>query len=308
MFRFACLLNLYPSVMTTSRKVRKIYKSQPFTEGAGVHLKRAFGFSEAPVFDPFLLLDDFRSDNPADYRKGFPWHPHRGIETITYVLDGNVEHGDSMGNRGVITAGAVQWMTAGSGIIHQEMPFGEENGRMAGFQLWANLPAREKMTQPRYRDITSEQIPKVLLENGVEIGIICGKLGNTTGPVRDIAIDPEYLDITVPAGISYTHPVIKGHTAFAYIIAGKGIFGAHDESGSPEAGEFTGNETLILFSDGDTITVTGDREPLRFLLISGKPLNEPIAWHGPIVMNTDAELRQAFNEYQNGTFLKHPAK
>ncbi|NTU44597.1 MAG: pirin family protein [Chlorobiaceae bacterium] len=294
--------------MTTARKIRKIYKSQPVTEGAGVHLKRAFGFSEAPLFDPFLLLDDFRSDNPADYRKGFPWHPHRGIETITYVLEGNVEHGDSMGNKGVITAGAVQWMTAGSGIIHQEMPFGEESGRMGGFQLWANLPASQKMSPPRYRDITAEQIPKVVLDNGVEIRIICGKIGNTTGPVSDIAIDPEYLDMTVPAGISYSHPVIKGHTAFAYIIAGKGAFGTQDGSGSPEAGEFTGNETLIHFSDGDTITVTAERDPVRFLLISGKPLNEPVAWYGPIVMNTDAELRQAFEEYQNGTFLKHPAK
>ncbi|NTW70539.1 MAG: pirin family protein [Chlorobiaceae bacterium] len=294
--------------MTTSRKVRKIYKSQPFTEGAGVHLKRAFGFSEAPLFDPFLLLDDFRSDNPADYRKGFPWHPHRGIETITYVLEGNVEHGDSIGNRGVITAGSVQWMTAGSGIIHQEMPFGEASGRMGGFQLWANLPAREKMTQPRYRDITADQIPKVHLENGVEIRIISGRIGNIAGPVSDIAIDPEYLDITVPAGVTYTHPVIKGHTAFAYIIAGKGAFGHQEESLSPGAGELSGNETLIQFSDGDSVTVTTEAELVRFLLVSGKPLNEPVAWYGPIVMNTDAEIRQAFNEYQNGTFLKHMTK
>ncbi|EAT59973.1 pirin family protein [Chlorobium ferrooxidans] len=291
--------------MTTSRTIRKVFKGKPVTEGAGVRLKRVFGFNEAPLFDPFLLLDDFRSDNPADYRKGFPWHPHRGIETITYMLEGNVEHGDSIGNRGVITAGSVQWMTAGSGIIHQEMPFGEKSGRMGGFQLWANLPASQKMSPPRYRDITTELIPRLTLENGVEISIICGRIGNTAGPVRDIAIDPEYLDFTVPAGTSYTHPVIKGHTAFAYIIAGKGVFGHQEESLSPRAGELSGNETLIQFSDGDTVTITTEAVPVRFLLISGKPLNEPVAWYGPIVMNTDTELRQAFEEYQNGTFLKH---
>ena len=301
--------------MTLPRKIRQIFISKPVLEGAGVKLKRAFGFSEAPLFDPFLLLDDFRSSNPADYRKGFPWHPHRGIETITYMLQGNVEHGDSMGNRGVISAGDVQWMTAGSGIIHQEMPFGNKNGAMGGFQLWANLPASRKMSAPRYRGITSVQIPKLHLENDVEIHIICGHIGDTQGPVNDIAIDPEYLDITIPAGISWTHHLRRGYTAFAYIIAGKGMFCKDAEPlySEPqksstvkfEDGAFLENSTLILFSDGDTINITTKDEPVRFLLISGKPLNEPIAWNGPIVMNTQAELRTAFEEYQNGTFIHH---
>ena len=282
--------------MAAPRKIRNVFKSTPTIEGAGVYLKRAFGFTEAPLFDPFLLLDDFRSNNPADYLKGFPWHPHRGIETITYMLDGNVKHGDSIGNQGVISAGAVQWMTAGSGIIHQEMPFGNEHGKMGGFQLWANLPASQKMNQPRYRDITLDRIPKIQLENGVEIQIICGTIGQTNGPVNDIAIDPNYLDITIPPGISYTHHLTTGYTAFAYIIAGQGVFCHQDELYS--------NETLILFDDGDTVTVTTEDSPVRFLLISGKPLNEPIAWQGPIVMNTQAELSRAFREYQNGTFLK----
>jgi redox-sensitive bicupin YhaK (pirin superfamily) len=301
--------------MTLPRKIRRIFTGKQVIEGAGVKLKRAFGFSEAPLFDPFLLLDDFRSDNPADYRKGFPQHPHRGIETITYMLEGNVVHSDSLGNRGVISAGDVQWMTAGSGIIHQEMPFGDKNGAMGGFQLWANLPASQKMSVPRYRDITSAQIPKLYLENGVAISIICGHIGETQGPVNDIAIDPEYLDITVPSGISWTHHLSKGHTAFAYIIAGKGMFCKDAEPFSFEsqksstfefdAEAFLENTTLILFSDGDTINITTKDDPVRFLLISGKPLNEPIAWNGPIVMNTQAELRMAFEEYQNGTFIHH---
>lgn len=291
--------------MANARKINLVFTGKPVTEGAGVNLKRAFGFSEVPLFDPFLLLDDFRSDNPADYRKGFPWHPHRGIETITYMLQGSVEHADSMGNRGVISAGDVQWMTAGSGIIHQEMPFGDRNGFMGGFQLWANLPASQKMTPPRYRDITDAQIPKLRLENGVEIHIICGHFGQTDGPVNDIAIDPGYLDMTIPAGITYTHPVSKGHTVFAYIIAGKGIFCPADEPFASETDLFLENETLILFSDGDSVNVKTGDVPVRFLLISGKPLNEPIAWHGPIVMNTEAELRQAFEDYGNGTFLRH---
>ena len=300
--------------MTTPRRIRKVFKSTPTIEGAGVHLNRAFGFSEVPLFDPFLLLDDFRSNTPVDYIKGFPWHPHRGIDTITYMLEGNVEHSDSMGNKGIITAGAVQWMTAGSGIIHQEMPFGNEHGGMGGFQLWANLPASQKMMPPRYRDITAAQIPKLQLENGVEILIISGHIGSTTGPVNDIAIDPQYLDITVPAGISYTHQLNKGYTALAYIIAGKGVFCHHreplaqeSEGGSSfdkESDLLLDNRTLILFTDGDTLTVTTNDDSVRFLLISGKPLNEPIAWHGPIVMNTQTELARAFKEYQNGTFLQ----
>ena len=282
--------------MAIPRSIRKVFKSKPTIEGAGVKLKRAFGFNEVPLFDPFLLLDDFRSNSPGDYLKGFPWHPHRGIETITYMLDGNVQHGDSMGHNGVISAGAVQWMTAGSGIIHQEMPFGDQHGKMGGFQLWANLPASQKMNPPRYRDITPELIPKLRLDNGVEIRIICGNIAETNGPVNDIAIDPQYLDITVPQGISYNHQILSGYTAFAYIIGGQGAFGNKDESYN--------NETLILFGDGDSITVTTEDNPVRFLLISGKPLNEPIAWGGPIVMNTQAELSNAFEQYQNGTFLK----
>ncbi len=302
--------------MTLPRKIRQVFKSKPVLEGAGVKLKRAFGFSELPLFDPFLLLDDFRSDNPADYRNGFPWHPHRGIETITYMLQGNVEHGDSMGNRGVISAGDVQWMTAGSGIIHQEMPFGDTHGTMGGFQLWANLPASQKMSTPRYRGITAAQIPELHLENGVTIHIISGRVEDTQGPVNDIAIDPEYLDIRVPSGTCYTHRLSKGHTVFAYIIGGKGMFCKEtnesffsDNNGvssfDKRSKEFLENETLILFSDGDSVTVTTGDDTVRFLLISGKPLNEPVAWNGPIVMNSQAELRTAFEEYQNGTFIHH---
>ena len=280
------------------RETRKIFRSRPTIEGAGVHLKRALGFNEAPMFDPFLLLDDFRSANPEYYRKGFPWHPHRGIETITYVLQGRVEHGDSMGNKGVIDSGDVQWMTAGSGIIHQEMPQGTEEGVMEGFQLWANLPAAQKMMPPRYRDVKSSQIPVVNLDNGTTIKVICGLVNGVRGPVRDIVIDPEYLDITIPAHGSYEHAVKKGHTVFAYVIGGSGCF-------CPDRKTFVENGTLVLFGDGDSIIVETAASSLRFLLISGKPLGEPVAWAGPIVMNTQEELRQAFEEYHQGTFLKH---
>lgn len=300
--------------MGNARRIHKVFKSKPVQEGAGVNLKRAFGFSQVPLFDPFLLLDDFRSENPADYLKGFPWHPHRGIETITYVLEGNVEHGDSMGNNGVISAGAVQWMTAGSGIIHQEMPFGNSRGSMAGFQLWANLPASLKMMPPRYRDIRADQIPKVRLGNGVEIRIIAGTVGETEGPVTDIAIHPEYFDITVPAGITWTHHIESGRNSFAYIIAGKGQFCREDEPFSyetegvsyfdMETAAFAENETLVLFTDGEYITVTTEDDPLRFLLVTGHPLHEPIAWHGPIVMNTREELRKAFEDFERGTFIR----
>jgi quercetin 2,3-dioxygenase len=300
--------------MGSARRIRKVFKSKPVMEGAGVNLRRAFGYSQVPLFDPFLLLDDFRSDNPADYLKGFPWHPHRGIETITYVLEGSVEHGDSMGNSGVITAGSVQWMTAGSGIIHQEMPFGDRKGSMAGFQLWANLPASQKMIPPRYRDIKAEQIPKVRFDNGVEITIIAGSIGETDGPVTDIAIHPEYFDISVPAGVTWTHHIEIGRNAFAYVIAGSGLFCRNDEPFSyetegvsyfdMEAEAFAENETLVLFTDGDYLTVTTEDDPLRFLLVTGHPLHEPIAWHGPIVMNTRAELQQAFEDYERGTFIR----
>jgi len=301
--------------MKNQRNIRKLFKSKPVIEGAGVHLQRAFGFSEVPLFDPFLLLDDFRSGNPEHYLKGFPWHPHRGIETITYVLDGDVEHGDSMGNTGHIKAGDVQWMTAGSGIIHQEMPKGDASGRMGGFQLWANLPSAHKMMRPRYRGIQASQIPKVRLENGTVIKIICGQVGSVRGPVQDIIIDPQYLDVTVPPQNTYSHPTQKGHTVFAYVIEGKGRFSRERDPFSLEVDgasyfdiqhdTLLANGSLVLFEDGDHIMVTTENEDVRFLLISGKPLREPVAWHGPIVMNTNEELRIAFAEYQNGTFVKH---
>jgi|APLow6443716910_1056828.scaffolds.fasta_scaffold52514_2 hypothetical protein len=284
--------------MKDTRKIRKIYKSQPTIEGAGVHLRRAFGFDEVPLFDPFLMLDDFRGDKPDQYIKGFPWHPHRGIETITYMLHGEVEHGDSLGNKGVIRPGDVQWMTAGSGIIHQEMPKGDDKGLMGGFQLWANLPAAQKMMDPRYRDVKREDIPVVSLKDGVEIRVICGDVAGTKGPVKDIVIDPQYLDVSVPRDAEFIHTVKRGHTAFAYIFAGSGRFD------DPKAKSAAGG-SLILFSDGDQVAVRTGEEPVRFLLISGKPIGEPVAWRGPIVMNTQAELKAAFDEYNNGTFIKH---
>ena len=284
--------------MNDIRKIRKIYKSQPAIEGAGVHLRRAFGFAEVPLFDPFLMLDDFRGDKPDQYIKGFPWHPHRGIETITYMLHGEVEHGDSMGNKGLIRPGDVQWMTAGSGIIHQEMPRGDASGRMGGFQLWANLPASQKMMGPRYRDVKREDIPVVSLWNGVEIRVICGDVAGTKGPVKDIVIDPQYLDVSVPRDSEFIHPVKRGHTAFAYIYEGSGQF--DDQKGKSVAAG-----SLVLFSDGDRVAVRAGEEPVRFLLVSGKPIGEPVAWRGPIVMNTQAELKVAFEEYSNGTFIKH---
>jgi redox-sensitive bicupin YhaK (pirin superfamily) len=300
--------------MNRLRKIKKVFKSKHTVEGAGVHLKRALGFSEVPLFDPFLLLDDFRSDNPDHYIKGFPWHPHRGIETITYILNGRVEHGDSLGNKGIIDPGDVQWMTAGNGIIHQEMPKGDSRGKMEGFQLWANLPAAKKMMSPRYRDVTSNQIPVVNLENGTKIKIICGKVHNVQGPVKDIVIDPEYIDVTIPANTSYEHPTQEGHTVFAYVIEGNGYFCNEKQPFSYETeGEnyfdmqtdpIAGDGTLILFEDGSKIHIETAEDQIRFLLISGKPIGEPIAWYGPIVMNSQEELRLAFEEYRQGTFLK----
>lgn len=300
--------------MHETRKIAKVFKSRPTIEGAGVSLRRAFGYSHVPMFDPFLMLDDFRSDNPDDYHKGFPWHPHRGIETITYVLRGEVEHGDSMGNKGIISSGDVQWMTAGSGIIHQEMPKGDRYGKMYGFQLWANLPKSHKMMNPRYRDIKNDQIPVALLQNGTKIRVICGKAGDIQGPVRDIIIDPEYLDITVPAGTEYMHPTKRGHTVFAYVIEGIGDFGREK---NPFSYEIKGtnffdmnreaslrNGDLVLFGDGDQVMVLTEKDPIRFLLLSGRPIGEPVAWYGPIVMNTRDELHIAFKEYNNGTFIK----
>jgi len=301
--------------MSAIRKIRKVFKSKPAIEGAGVHLKRAFGFSEVPEFDPFLLFDDFRSDNPDHYVKGFPWHPHRGIETITYVLDGDVEHGDSLGNKGIISSGDVQWMTAGSGIIHQEMPKGDGNGKMYGFQLWANLPSRKKMMDPRYRDVANEQIPEVKLPNGTTIKIISGEVSGIKGPVQDIVIDPEYIDVTIPPNSEFIHPTKQGHTVFAYIIGGQGYFCreknpfTYEVEGRNyfdiERDPFVGNGTLVLFDDGDEIIAFTEEHEVRFLLISGKPIREPVAWYGPIVMNTQEELQIAFEEYKQGTFIKY---
>ncbi len=301
--------------MEKNRKIHKVIKSKPTIEGAGVHLKRAFAFREVPAFDPFLLLDDFRSTDSRHYIKGFPWHPHRGIETITYVLRGSVEHEDSMGNKGVIGSGDVQWMTAGSGIIHQEMPKGDEAGHMGGFQLWANLPTTHKMMDPRYRDVKSNQIPEISTDNGVTIRVICGEVRGIRGHVRDIITDPEYLDVTLQAETGFIHPTQPGHTVFAYIIEGKAWF---CEQKDPFTYEVEGtnyfdmkrtplatDENLVLFEDGEQIVVSTADEPVRFLLISGRPIGEPVAWYGPIVMNTQEELRIAFEEYSNGTFIKY---
>ncbi len=299
----------------TARLIAKIFKSRPTVEGAGVHLKRAFGYSQVPQFDPFLMLDDFHTSNPAEYLAGFPWHPHRGIETITYVLEGIVEHGDSMGNKGVISPGDVQWMTAGSGIIHQEMPRESKSGMMWGFQFWANLPAKQKMMPPRYREVKAADIPEVMLASGVMIKVICGEVAGFKGPVQDIVIDPEVLDVSIPAGVTVSHPVKSGHTAIAYILDGEGHF---DERRDAFAYEMVGSgwmdlsrrclcgpETVVLYErEGKEVTIAAGDRPLRFLLISGRPLQEPVAWYGPIVMNTQEELRLAFDEYAKGTFVK----
>ena len=296
------------------RPIKSIIQSQPTIEGAGVKLRRAFGFGNTGEFDPFLLLDDFRNDNPQDFRAGFPWHPHRGIETITYVLSGAVQHGDSLGNRGTLGAGDVQWMTAGSGILHQEMPQGDERGRMHGFQLWANLPASLKMTDPRYQDIVGRDIPEVVDDDGTRVRVICGSFWGKTGPVEGVAADPRYLDVWVPPRLRKTLPVESSRHAFAYVFEGSGSFRdasapravrtewVGDASGTPE---FTGNRSLVLFDTGDEITVQAGDAGIRFLLVSGRPIAEPVAWRGPIVMNTEGELRRAYAELQDGSFIKH---
>ncbi len=297
------------------RPVKQIFETKPTVEGAGVRLQRAFGFGKTAEFDPFLLLDDFRSDNPADYVAGFPWHPHRGIETITYVLAGEVTHGDSLGNKGRMTAGDVQWMTAGSGILHQEMPAGDAQGRMHGFQLWANLPAALKMTHPRYQDIPSSAIPEVTEDDGSKARIICGEFWGKKGPVEGVAADPRYVDISVPPGKTKRIKVETTRNAFAYVFAGAGTFrdasapqavlteSAVDPNATPVYD--AKNHSLVLFDRGDEIVVQAGPEGIRFLLVSGQPLEEPVAWQGPIVMNTEAELRQAWSELQNGTFIRH---
>jgi len=286
--------------MTTIREVRLTSPSRPTIEGAGVHLRRAFGFGQEQLFDPFLMLDDFRGDHPDQYRAGFPWHPHRGIETITYVLEGEVDHGDSLGNQGTIGAGDVQWMTAGSGIIHQEMPRGEADGRMGGFQLWANLPADSKMIDPRYMGLTAADIP-VDQARGALVRVICGRVGEMVGPVEDIQIEPEYLDVTLEAGVSWSHPTPVGHTVFAYLFGGEARFAPGGEALAAEHGQ------IVLLGDGELVSVTAGSGGARFLLIAGRPLGEPIAWRGPIVMNTRGQLDLAWRELDQGTFVKHRA-
>src|SRR5881394_1385693 len=294
------------------RPVKQIIETQPTIEGAGVKLQRAFGFGKTKEFDPFLLLDDFRNDNPQDYLAGFPWHPHRGIETITYVLAGSVEHGDSLGNRGKMTAGDVQWMTAGSGILHQEMPKGDEQGRMHGFQLWANLPASLKMTTPRYQDVQGKDVPVVTDDDGTSVRIVCGNFWGTSGPVDGIAAEPIYIDVSVPPGTRKTLQVETTRHAFAYVFAGSGSFRNASEpkavktdtvgGAAAASGDDVSNRSLILFDRGDEVTVQAGEHGIRFLLVSGKPIEEPVAWYGPIVMNTQEELRQAMDDIRQGTF------
>jgi quercetin 2,3-dioxygenase len=297
------------------RPVKKIIESKPTLEGAGVHLRRAFGFGDTKEFDPFLLLDDFRNDRPDDYRAGFPWHPHRGIETITYVLAGEVDHGDSLGNKGVLGAGDVQWMTAGSGIMHQEMPKGDAQGRMHGFQLWANLPKALKMTAPRYQDIKAADIPEVVDDDGTKVRVVVGDFWGKKGPVEGVAADPRYLDISVPPGQRKTFKVEVDRHAFAYIFAGAGSFSSASkpfgvltektiDGEEVKLREQTGNRSLVVFDRGDEVTVQAGDQGIRFLLVSGKPIEEPVAWYGPIVMNTQTELQQAVIELRNGTFIK----
>jgi len=296
------------------RPVKRVLTPKETLEGAGVRLKRAFGFGNTEEFDPFLLFDDFRNERPEDFLKGFPWHPHRGIETITYVLAGSVDHGDSLGNKGSLGAGDVQWMTAGSGIMHQEMPKGDPTGRMHGFQLWANLPASLKMTAPRYQDVTSDAIPEAVDDDGTRVRVVCGEFWGKTGPVDGVAASPQYLDISVPPGVKKHLPIETTRHAFAYVFAGSGTFrdasqprGVQTEvvgEGATTVRSAVGDRSLVLFDSGDEVTVQAGDEGIRFLLVSGKPIEEPVAWYGPIVMNTQAELQQAFSELRSGTFIK----
>jgi len=297
------------------RPVLEARNAVPTMEGAGVHLHRVFGFHDPSELDPFLLFDDFRNEIPAHYAKGFPWHPHRGIETITYVLSGEVDHADSLGNTGRLGAGDVQWMTAGSGIMHQEMPRGNASGQMHGFQLWANLPRDLKMTDPRYQDVAAKEIPEIIDDDGTRVRVVTGEFWGKRGPVDGIAADPQYLDVFVPAGVKKTLPVDTYRRAFAYVFEGQGAFAdASAPSGvllekevmgeEVNIRDMSGDRTLIRFGTGDSVTVQAGEEGIRFLLISGAPLQEPVAWHGPIVMNTKDEIRQAMSDLRNGTFIK----
>jgi redox-sensitive bicupin YhaK (pirin superfamily) len=294
------------------RPIKSIVEAKPTIEGAGVKLRRAFGFGNTHEFDPFLLFDDFRNESPEDFLAGFPWHPHRGIETITYVLAGSVAHGDSLGNKGEMGPGDVQWMTAGSGILHQEMPKGDPRGRMHGFQLWANLPSSLKMTDPRYQDVPARDIPEVTDDDGTRVRVVCGDFWGKTGPVQGVAADPRYLDVWVPAGRRKVLPVETTRHAFAYVFEGAGTFRDASQPlepktevvGNPAAAAETGNRSLVLFDRGDEVMVQAGPQGIRFLLVSGKPIEEPVAWYGPIVMNTPEQLRQAYAELQDGTFIK----
>jgi quercetin 2,3-dioxygenase len=297
------------------RPTKHLVQSRPTLEGAGVRLRRAFGFGNTSEFDPFLLLDDFRNDNPSDYLAGFPWHPHRGIETITYVLAGTVDHGDSLGNRGSLGSGDVQWMTAGSGILHQEMPKGDSHGRMHGFQLWANLPSSLKMTPPRYQDVKAAEIPEAIDDDGTRVRVVCGSFWGKTGPVDGVAADPRYLDVYVPPGVRKHLRVETTRNAFAYVFEGSGRFSDASEPRQPQTDDIGGlvagsgstdvsNRFLVVFDRGDEVVVQAGDHGIRFLLVSGEPLQEPVAWHGPIVMNTDEQLRQAYAELRAGTFIK----
>lgn len=288
----------------TYRNIQKIVRARATIEGAGVHLQRAIGFDDPYQYDPFLLLDDFRSDTRADYIKGFPWHPHRGIETITYVLKGRITHGDSIGNKGTIGAGDIQWMTAGSGIYHQEMPEGDSDGAMYGFQLWANLPAKDKMMDPRYRGFTANDIPEVKRDDGTVVKVIAGTYDGITGPVTDVVTAPEYYDIFIPQGKEYIQKTKKGSTVIFYVFDGDAYIETAAEGTGGRKEEKVQNRNLVLFADGDSVKITTKEHPVRFLMMSGMPIKEPIAWYGPIVMNSEAELRTAYNELEEGTFVK----
>jgi redox-sensitive bicupin YhaK (pirin superfamily) len=299
------------------RAIKSVTQSRPTMEGAGVRLRRAFGFGDTSEFDPFLLFDDFRNDRPEDYLAGFPWHPHRGIETITYVLSGTVSHGDSLGNQGTLGAGDVQWMTAGSGILHQEMPRGDSSGRMHGFQLWANLPSSLKMTDPRYQDVAGKDIPEITDDDGTKVRVVCGEFWGKKGPIEGVAADPRYIDVWVPPGKRKALPVETTRHAFAYVFDGEGNFRDASQPGAVQTemvgpdgvndeavASTVGNRSLVLFDRGDEVVVQAGEKGIRFLLVSGKPIEEPVAWYGPIVMNTEQELRRAYAELRDGTFIK----
>ncbi len=292
--RIAALAKRKAEAQMGTRTVRSVLQGRGTMDGAGVKLKRVFGFSEVPLFDPFLLLDDFRSDNPDDYIAGFPWHPHRGIETVTYMISGQVRHGDSLGNSGTLTSGDIQWMTAGGGIIHEEMPEQVE-GSLFGMQLWVNLPRSHKMMAPRYQDIHASSVPVVNLEGGGRVRILAGQYGDAEGPVKDVVVNPSYFDVELPTGARFSHEIAEGHTVFAYALLGSALF-------APDARE-TAAQHVVLYNDGTRVSVEAGAEGVRFILVSGRPLGEPVAWRGPIVMNTDAELELAFREYRDGTFL-----